>query len=118
MKREKIIQELILIVLTVLPILYLGLNWSVLPESVPIHFDAKGEPNGYGSRFVYLILPLGIYLLMLVLPRIDPRKANYAVFEGSYYKLRLSSFAISLKSDAISLFFMKQAILKNCPRIS
>ena len=89
MKREKIIQELILIVLTVLPILYLGLNWSVLPESVPIHFDAKGEPNGYGSRFVYLILPLGIYLLMLVLPRIDPRKANYAVFEGSYYKLRL-----------------------------
>jgi uncharacterized membrane protein len=26
---------------------------------------------------------------MLVLPKIDPRKANYAVFEGSYYKLRL-----------------------------
>ena len=27
--------------------------------------------------------------MMLVLPRLDPRKANYAIFEGSYYKLRL-----------------------------
>lgn len=89
MKREKLIQELLLVVLTLLPILYLFLNWSVLPESMPIHFDAKGEPNGYGSRLVYVFMPIGIYLLMLFLPKIDPRKANYTVFEGSYYKVRL-----------------------------
>jgi len=34
-------------------------------------------------------MPVGLYFLMLLLPRIDPRKANYKVFEGSYYKLRL-----------------------------
>ena len=89
MKREKIIQELVLIVLTLLPILYLIVNWSLLPESMPVHFDMKGNPNGYGSRWVYVWLPLGLYFMMLVLPRLDPRKANYAIFEGSYYKLRL-----------------------------
>ncbi len=32
---------------------------------------------------------MGLYFLMLVLPRIDPRGANYFVFEDSYFKLRL-----------------------------
>lgn len=89
MKREKIVQELVLIVLTLLPILYLAINWSALPESMPIHFDAQGNPNGYGSRMVYVWMPLGLYVLMLLLPKIDPRKANYVVFEGSYYRIRL-----------------------------
>jgi len=89
MKREKIIKELVLIVLTLLPVLYLAFNWSALPESMPIHFDVHGEPNGWGSRMVFVWLPLGLYLLMLILPKIDPRKANYVVFEGSYYRIRL-----------------------------
>lgn len=89
MKKEKLIQELMLIILTLLPILYLALNWSLLPVSMPIHFDAGGQPNGYGSRYVYVWLPLGLYVMMLLLPKIDPRKANYEVFGGSYYKLRL-----------------------------
>lgn len=89
MKREKLIQELILIVVTLLPVLYLVVNWNLLPESMPIHFDAQGQPNGYGSRMVYVWMPVGLYLLMLVLPKIDPRKANYAVFAGSYFKIRL-----------------------------
>ncbi len=89
MKKEKLIQELLLIVLTVLPIIYLAANWNLLPESMPIHFDAHGTPNGYGSRWVYVWLPIGLYFLMLVLPKIDPRKANYIIFQESYFKLRL-----------------------------
>lgn len=89
MKRDKLIQELVIIVFTLLPILYLVVNWNILPESMPIHFDVHGDPNGYGSRMVYVWMPVGLYFLMLLLPRIDPRKANYKVFEGSYYKLRL-----------------------------
>jgi uncharacterized membrane protein len=89
MKRDKLVQELVIIVFTLLPIIYLVVNWNILPESMPIHFDAHGDPNGYGSRMVYVWMPVGLYFLMLLLPRIDPRKANYKVFEGSYYKLRL-----------------------------
>lgn len=89
MKKRTLLKELLLIALTLVPVLYLLLNWKVLPETVPVHFDAKGEPNGYGSKMVYIWLPLGIYFLMLLLPKIDPRRANYALFEESYYKLRL-----------------------------
>ena len=89
MKRETLIKELIVIVITLIPIVYLAVNWNLLPESMPIHFDAHGQPNGYGSRYVYVWLPVGLYFLMLVLPKIDPRKANYFVFQESYYKLRL-----------------------------
>ncbi|MCE1199589.1 MAG: SdpI family protein [Marinilabiliales bacterium] len=89
MKKESVIREAILLLLTLLPILYLLINWQNLPESVPIHFDASGHPNGYGSRYVYLLLPIGLYLLLLLLPKIDPRKSNYAMFESSYYKIRL-----------------------------
>jgi uncharacterized membrane protein len=89
MKREKLIQELVLIVVTLLPVIYLLVNWNVLPESMPVHFDLHGQPNGYGSRMVYIWMPVGIYFLMLVLPKIDPRKASYAVFAESYFKIRL-----------------------------
>jgi uncharacterized membrane protein len=89
MKRETLIKELIVIVITLIPVVYLAVNWNLLPESMPIHFDTHGQPNGYGSRYVYVWLPLGLYFMMLVLPKIDPRKANYYVFQESYYKLRL-----------------------------
>jgi uncharacterized membrane protein len=89
MKKEKLIRELVIIVLTLIPILYLAVSWNLLPESMPIHFDAHGQPNGYGSRYVYVWIPLGLYFLMLALPKIDPREANYVIFKESYYRLRI-----------------------------
>jgi uncharacterized membrane protein len=103
MKKEKLMQELILIVLTLLPVIYLAISWNLLPESMSIHFDAAGQPNGYGSRWTYVILPIGLYFLMLVMPKIDPRKANYAVFSDSYFKLRLIM--------AIFIGFLNSAII-------
>jgi len=95
MKNQTIRRELFLIVLTVIPIVYLLINWSSLPNQLPIHFDPGGEPNGYGSKLIYIFLPIGVYLLMLVLPYIDPRKSNYDIFSSTYFKLRV----------VLSLFF-------------
>jgi uncharacterized membrane protein len=89
MKNRDLKQEITLLILALVPIVYLFINWNALPEQMPIHFDLNGKPNGYGSRYTYLILPLGIYLLMFVLPLIDPKKANYEIFSQSYFKLRL-----------------------------
>ena len=62
------------------------------PETVPIHWGLNGEPNGYGGRFEGLfLLPLmavGIYLLLLFLPKIDPKGANYEKFGGVYRIIR------------------------------
>lgn len=89
MKNQTIRRELLLIILTALPIIYLLINWSNLPDQLPIHFDVNGDPNGYGSKLVFILLPLGLYLLLLVLPFIDPRKSNYAIFSSTYFKLKV-----------------------------
>jgi len=89
MKNQTIRRELLIICLTVLPILYLLLNWRNLPDQMPVHFSANGDPNGYGSKLVFIFLPLGIYLLLLILPFIDPRKSNYEIFGSTYFKLRI-----------------------------
>ena len=89
MKNQTIRQELLLIALAVIPILYLVLNWGNLPVQMPVHFDINGSPNGYGPKFVFIFLPLGIYFLMLALPFIDPRKGNYEIFSNTYFKLRI-----------------------------
>ena len=91
---QKICKELIIILLTALPIIYLLVNWSVLPDRLPVHFDGNGETNGYGSKLVFIFLPLGLYLLLIVVPFIDPRKSNYLLFSSTYFKIRviLSAF--------------------------
>lgn len=59
-----------------------------LPERVPVHWDVHGNVNGYGSRFVGAfgmpLVMLGMWLLLRLLPRIDPRRANYAKFADTY----------------------------------
>ena len=59
-----------------------------LPARVPIHWNWHGQVDGWaGPLRAALLLPLvslGVWLLMVALPRIDPRKENYAKFRGSY----------------------------------
>lgn len=59
-----------------------------LPDRVPIHWNFKGEIDGYGSKFLgaFLIplVNLGMYLLFLVLPYIDPKRKNYESFQSTY----------------------------------
>lgn len=60
-----------------------------LPAQVATHFDLQGDANGWSSRlFAAGFVPvMGIVLafLFLVLPRIDPRRANYANFGPTYW---------------------------------
>ena len=62
--------------------------WQQIPEQVPTHWNVRGEPDEYGSRARgALLMPLvavAVYVLMLFLPRIDPRRANYERFAGTY----------------------------------
>jgi len=63
-----------------------------LPERVPIHWNAQGEVDGYGSRFVgafgLTLTAMGIYVLLLVAPAIEPKRQNYTKFSGIYNLFR------------------------------
>jgi uncharacterized membrane protein len=60
--------------------------YPLLPQRVPTHWDLAGRVDGYGSRLVLVLSgPLGIaclWLLLLLLSRIDPRRAERAAGEG------------------------------------
>jgi uncharacterized membrane protein len=62
-----------------------------LPALVATHFDLHGDPNGWSSRLVACVLvpALGLALAVMftVLPRIDPRGANYAKFGPTYWTI-------------------------------
>jgi immunity protein, SdpI family len=68
-----------------------------LPARVPSHWDINGQVNDTMSRsWAVLLLPAitaGLWLLMLVLPRIDPRRASYPAFSGTY-QLFLNALAL------------------------
>lgn len=65
-----------------------AIAYPSLPERVAMHWDLDGSADRFGSRFEAAILvPLigiGLWVVMRVLPRIDPRRDNYAKFQGSY----------------------------------
>jgi immunity protein, SdpI family len=62
--------------------------YSRLPERVPVHWGFDGEINRYGSRaeaaFLFPGMMVVVWLLLRFLPRIDPRRANYAKFSDTY----------------------------------
>ena len=80
-------------IILLLPFLYIPFIWNQLPDSIPTHWNAHGEVNDYSSKtFGTLFLPLlnvGMYLLFLILPKIDPRKKNYNYFGNTYRNIRL-----------------------------
>lgn len=63
-----------------------------LPEQVPSHWNEHGEIDAYsGKTFAVFFFPgltLGIYLLMIFLPRLDPLRKNYPSFAVPYYWIR------------------------------
>ena len=90
-------KEWILWVLIIAPVLYTVYIWNQLPDQIPTHWNFKGEIDGYGGKGTMILLPcinVFLYLLMLFIPKIDPRKANYDVFSGPYYGIRISTTAV------------------------
>lgn len=65
-----------------------ALLWNQLPEQMASHWNANDQVDGYISKFwgVFLmpLVTLGMFGLFIVLPNIDPLKANIAEFRGSF----------------------------------
>ena len=78
----------LIIILIVLGFALGAYFYPALPNRVPIHWNARGEINGYGSKlFGAFGLPsinLGMYLMFLALPYIDPKRKNYDSFKSTY----------------------------------
>lgn len=73
----KLKKELPIIAIVLLPFIYLAYIWNQLPEKVPVHWNSLGEIDRYGEKIelllIPILLPLLVYVIFLIVPRIDPK---------------------------------------------
>ena len=93
----KLKKELPLIVIVLIPFIYLAYIWNQLPEKVPMHWNLEGEIDRYGNKIelilIPILLPLLIYSIFLIIPKIDPK--NKLTKMGNKYqsiKIILTTF--------------------------
>ena len=64
------------------------LLWNRLPDPMASHWGVDDQVNGYMPKFwgVFLmpVMTIGMFLLFLVIPSIDPLKANIAKFRETF----------------------------------
>jgi len=81
-----------IILLVALSIIGTALLYPYLPEQVPAHWNIRGEVDRYQDKpwvFFMALLPLVLYLLMIYLPKIDPKKASYEMHKKPYRIIQL-----------------------------
>jgi uncharacterized membrane protein len=74
---------------TILAVTVIGsLLWSRLPDPMASHWNVNDQVDGYTSKFwgVYMtpVIALGMLALFLLIPYIDPLKANIARFRPTF----------------------------------
>jgi len=102
-----------ILVLTVPLSIYFYLHF---PERVAMHWNFAGQVDGWSSRgvgaFAIPGLIVGMYLLFLALPLLDPKKERYAEFDKIYHIFKgaiLSMmFILYVLTSAYSLGFPVQ----------
>ena len=89
---------------SVVPVIILMIVYQKLPERVPVNFGFDGTVNAYGDRAtLWMMAGLGplMALLFQFLPRIDPKRQNYAKFQRYY-----DQFAIFMELFLLAVFGM------------
>lgn len=71
-------KEWYVLLVLVVPFIASIFLWNDMPDIVPIHFNAQGEADDFGPKWINAFLLPGIavltYLFLLIIPAIDPKK--------------------------------------------
>ncbi|TDO29099.1 SdpI family protein [Sediminibacterium goheungense] len=106
------------LLLLVAPAILAAILYPGLPETIPIHFNAKGQADGFGPKSsiwihisILSVVGLGVYLLISNIHKIDPKKtANVSV--DTYKTLALAITLFLSIINASIVLYMSDA-LKN-----
>ena len=112
MKIQK--REWLQILILAAPFCTAALLWTKLPDRMPIHWNIRGEIDGYaGKQFAVLFFPIlnvALVGLLAFLPRLDPKCRNYdaetkASIAGVFKVGRLAS-SLFLSALIIGIFLV------------
>ncbi len=81
--------------------------WTVMPDEMITHWGPSGKPDGYGPKWMGLLLMpavlLLVYMLYFLIPRIDPLKRNIEKFFDYYQNLILVLMGFVLYLYVVSI---------------
>ncbi|MDQ0483835.1 DUF1648 domain-containing protein [Guptibacillus hwajinpoensis] len=85
---------------------YVLVNWSILPEQVPFHFNAVGDPNNWGPKSMLIVLPFIGTVLWIGLSILEryPHVYNYIV------KITEANAAFQYRNAVALIHFLKNTI--------
>src|SRR5215204_3102983 len=83
------------------------LLWNRLPDQMASHWNINDQVDGYMSKlwgvFMMPLITLGMFVLFLVVPSIDPLKANIAQFRDAFNMFIVLIVAFMLYIHALTL---------------
>ncbi len=83
------VEMVIVTIILLLSFAIAGYFYPQMPERMASHWNASGDVDGYMSKFWGLFLmpfiSLGLSALLIMIPKIDPLKANIEKFKRYYY---------------------------------
>jgi uncharacterized membrane protein len=110
MRKSLEIAALLLLVFAWIATARAVLGAQALPPRIPTHFNAAGEPDGWGTPGMLWLMPIVaavIYGLMSLVARY-PRAFNFPMFPSPAVRPRLEAIALSmiawLKAEVMGLF--------------
>jgi uncharacterized membrane protein len=87
--------------------------YPLMPELIASHWGIGGQADDYMPKFWGLflmpIMSLAIFGLFILLPKIDPMKANYAKFKSYYDRFLLAFVVFMAYIYALTIFWNKGA---------
>ncbi len=98
--------ETMLWICAALPLAATAALYPLLPEVIPIHWNASGEIDGWGPRsqaFILAAVCLGVSLLLRFLPLLDPKRNSYRQFSRGYFAVRLVCAAFFCLMQGVTL---------------
>lgn len=89
---KRAVQETVVLVVMFSPLLLMAFTWNQIPETIPMHYNVRGEVDDYGSKttlaWVIAGLQTFLYFLFMLVPALDPKKRFNATDSG-YQTIRL-----------------------------
>lgn len=105
MKNTHLITQIILVVIIIAVALF---TYNLLPDQVITHWNIDWQADGRWSKiWLYLWIPataLFIFVLMKFLPKLDPKKEKYELFDDAYQWIQTTLLAFFAYLFAVSIY--------------
>lgn len=95
MKTNSFFKREILMWLALLaPFVMVVLCWNDFPDRIPTHWNINNEVDDWSDKvpalFLFPGINIALYLLMLFLPKLDPKRNNYERFGKAWWSIRFA----------------------------